>query len=64
MEVYPVVQNFDGTDFVPGIADFLTNPKGRANFRREIGLFLASDHYRGLMIDFESFPKKAQAWDT
>jgi cellulose synthase/poly-beta-1,6-N-acetylglucosamine synthase-like glycosyltransferase/spore germination protein YaaH/peptidoglycan/xylan/chitin deacetylase (PgdA/CDA1 family) len=59
MEVYPVVQNFDGTDFVPGIADFLTNPTGRANFRREIGLFLASDHYRGLMIDFESFPKKA-----
>jgi cellulose synthase/poly-beta-1,6-N-acetylglucosamine synthase-like glycosyltransferase/spore germination protein YaaH/peptidoglycan/xylan/chitin deacetylase (PgdA/CDA1 family) len=60
MEVFPVVQNFDNTDFVPGIGDFLMNPKGRANFRREIGIYLASDHYRGLMVDFEAFPKKAQ----
>ena len=60
MEVFPVVQNFDGTDFVPGISDFLNNPQARARFRHEIGLFLASDHYHGLMIDFESFPKKAQ----
>jgi len=61
MEVYPVVQNFDGTDFVPGVVDFLNNPEARAKFRREIGIFLASDHYRGLMVDFESFPKKGQA---
>src|ERR1700691_4468390 len=60
MEVFPVVQNFDGTDFAPGIADFLNNPEARANFRRQIALFLASDHYRGLMIDFESFPKRGQ----
>jgi|CZLA01.1.fsa_nt_gi cellulose synthase/poly-beta-1,6-N-acetylglucosamine synthase-like glycosyltransferase/spore germination protein YaaH/peptidoglycan/xylan/chitin deacetylase (PgdA/CDA1 family) len=60
MEVFPVVQNFDGTDFVPSISEFLMNPEARARFRREIALFLASDHYRGLMIDFESFPKKAQ----
>jgi len=61
MEVLPVVQNFDGTDFVPGIADFLNNADARSNFRREIRLFLSSDHYRGLMVDFESFPKKGQA---
>ena len=60
MEVFPVVQNFDGTDFVPGVSDFLMNSEARARFRREIGIFLASDHYRGLMVDFESFPKKAQ----
>src|SRR5271170_1810860 len=60
MEVFPVVQNFDGTDFAPGISDFLNNPDARARFRREIGLFLATDHYRGLMIDFESFPKQGQ----
>ena len=60
MEVFPVVQNFDGTDFVPAIADFLNDPQARAKFRREVGLFLASDHYRGLMIDFESFPKSGQ----
>ena len=60
MEVFPVVQNFDGTDFVPGIADFLNNQEARAKFRHEIALFLASDHYRGLMVDFESFPKRGQ----
>jgi len=60
MEVFPVVQNFDGTDFIPGVGAFLNNKEARARFRREIGLFLASDHYRGLMVDFESFPKKAQ----
>jgi len=61
MEVFPVVQNFDGTDFVPGVADFLMNPQSRATFRRQISQFLATDHYHGLMIDFESFPKKAQS---
>jgi len=61
MDVFPVVQNFDGTDFVPGIVDFLNNPDARARFRREAALFLASDHYRGLMMDFESFPKKGQS---
>jgi cellulose synthase/poly-beta-1,6-N-acetylglucosamine synthase-like glycosyltransferase/spore germination protein YaaH/peptidoglycan/xylan/chitin deacetylase (PgdA/CDA1 family) len=60
MEVFPVVQNFDGTDFVPGVGAFLNNKEARARFRSEIGLFLATDHYRGLMVDFESFPKKAQ----
>jgi spore germination protein YaaH len=60
MDVFPVVQNFDGTDFVPGISDFLNSPEARARFRREVALFLATDHYRGLMIDFESFPKTGQ----
>ena len=60
MEVFPVVQNFDGTDFAPGIVDFLNNPEARANFRRQVGMFLATDHYRGLMVDFESFPKRGQ----
>ncbi len=60
MEVFPVVQNYDRTDFAPAIGDFLIDPEARARFRHEVGLFLASDHYRGLMIDFESFPKKAQ----
>ncbi|MGA9504350.1 MAG: polysaccharide deacetylase family protein, partial [Terriglobales bacterium] len=60
MEVFPVVQNFDGTDFVPGISAFLNNPQARARFRHEVGLFLASNHYRGLMVDFESFPKRGQ----
>jgi len=60
MEVFPMVQNFDGADFIPGIGAFLNDPKARSRFRSEAGLFLASGHYRGLMIDFESFPRKAQ----
>ena len=62
MEVFPVVQNFDNdaNDFSPAIADFLDNPDARDRFRREIALYLASDRYHGLMVDFESFPKKAQ----
>src|SRR4030088_734220 len=60
VECFPLVQNFDGTDFAPGIADFLNDPAARARFRHEVALFLASDRYKGLMIDFESFPKKGQ----
>jgi len=60
MEVFPVVQNNDGHDFVPGITGFLNNPQARARFRREVGMFLASDRFRGLMVDFESFPKSGQ----
>ena len=60
MEVFPVVQNFNGTDFFPGISGFLNNPASRARFRHEVELFLASDHYKGLMVDLESFPKTGQ----
>lgn len=60
MDVFPVVQNFDGNDFSPAVVNFLNNPAARARFRHEVALFLASDRYRGLMIDFESFPKNGQ----
>jgi cellulose synthase/poly-beta-1,6-N-acetylglucosamine synthase-like glycosyltransferase/spore germination protein YaaH/peptidoglycan/xylan/chitin deacetylase (PgdA/CDA1 family) len=60
MEVFPMVQNFNGVDFDPKVAAFLNNPESRARFRQQIALFLASDNFHGLMVDFESFPKKAQ----
>ena len=60
MEVFPVVQNFNGSDFDPAVANFLMDPAARAHFRQQIAAFLASDKYRGLMVDFEAFPKKAQ----
>jgi cellulose synthase/poly-beta-1,6-N-acetylglucosamine synthase-like glycosyltransferase/spore germination protein YaaH/peptidoglycan/xylan/chitin deacetylase (PgdA/CDA1 family) len=60
MEVFPMVNNFDGTEWVGGIADFLNNPDARSAFRRQVGLFLASDHFRGLMVDFEAFPSVGQ----
>ena len=58
-EVFPLVNNFDGADWVD-ISTFLNDPDARARFRREIAAFLASDKYRGLMVDFEEFPPKAQ----
>jgi cellulose synthase/poly-beta-1,6-N-acetylglucosamine synthase-like glycosyltransferase/peptidoglycan/xylan/chitin deacetylase (PgdA/CDA1 family)/spore germination protein YaaH len=60
MEVFPMVNNFDGTDFVGGITDFLNSPSARANFRQQVESFLSSGDFRGLMVDFESFPKVGQ----
>src|SRR5207237_10151378 len=48
-------------DWVSGIGDFLNNGEARARFRQQIAAFLASDKYRGLMVDFETFPKSAQS---
>src|SRR5580700_3365054 len=36
MEVFPMVNNFDGTDWVAGITDFLNNPTARASFRQQV----------------------------
>jgi cellulose synthase/poly-beta-1,6-N-acetylglucosamine synthase-like glycosyltransferase/peptidoglycan/xylan/chitin deacetylase (PgdA/CDA1 family) len=60
MEVFPMVNNFDGTEWVPGIDGFLNDPDKRAVFRQQIGSFLSSDHFGGLMVDFEAFPASAQ----
>jgi peptidoglycan-N-acetylglucosamine deacetylase len=59
MEVFPLVNNFDGLDWVD-ISSFLNDPQARGRFRKELAAFLASDKYSGLMIDFEAFPKKGQ----
>jgi peptidoglycan-N-acetylglucosamine deacetylase len=58
-EVFPLVNNFDGDDWID-ISGFLNDPDAHGRFRREIAAFLASDRYRGLMVDFEDFPPKAQ----
>src|SRR5580700_3569969 len=60
MEVFPMVNNFDGTEWVGGITDFLNNPSARAVFRQQVGMFLSSDRFRGLMVDFEAFPQVGQ----
>jgi peptidoglycan-N-acetylglucosamine deacetylase len=60
MEVFPMVNNFDGADWVQGITDFLNNPDARASFRKQVVAFLASDRFRGLMVDFEAFPPTGQ----
>jgi peptidoglycan-N-acetylglucosamine deacetylase len=60
MEVFPMVNNFDGTNWVPGITAFLNDEAAHARFRQQVAAFLATDKYRGLMVDFEGFPKSAQ----
>src|SRR5215470_9942495 len=60
MEVFPLVNNFDEVEWKPEIAGFLMNPAARASFVQQIDAFLASDKYRGLMVDFEDFAKSAQ----
>src|SRR5712671_5257800 len=60
MEVFPMVNNFDGNEWVGEITDFLNNPSARMLFRQQVETFLASDHFRGLMVDFEAFPKVGQ----
>ena len=59
MEVFPMVNNFNGTDWI-NIGPFLNDADARARFRQQIALFLATDKYRGLMVDFETFPKNSQ----
>jgi cellulose synthase/poly-beta-1,6-N-acetylglucosamine synthase-like glycosyltransferase/spore germination protein YaaH/peptidoglycan/xylan/chitin deacetylase (PgdA/CDA1 family) len=60
MEVFPMVNNFDGTQWMSGVGAFLNDAEARARFRQQVAAFLASDKYRGLMVDFEDFPKSAQ----
>ena len=59
MEVYPMVNNSNGADWVD-ISAFLNDPEARARFRQEIAAFLATDKYHGLMVDFEEFPRSGQ----
>ncbi len=59
MEVFPMVNNSDGADWVD-ISPFLNDPDARALFRRQAGQFLSSGRYHGLMIDFEAFPERGQ----
>ncbi len=60
MEVFPMVNNSDGANWVGDIADFLSDPNARTRFRTQVGQFLSSGHYHGLMIDFEAFPPSGQ----
>src|SRR5579863_7567317 len=60
MEVFPMVNNFDGASWIGDITGFLNNPDARALFRQQVQLYLASDRFRGLMVDFEAFPSSGQ----
>ena len=59
MEVFPMVNNFDGLDWVD-VSTFLNSQEARAHFRQQVAAFLGTDRYRGLMIDFETLGRNAQ----
>ena len=59
LEVYPMVNNSDGASWID-VSRFLNDPEARARFRQQVAAFLATDKYRGLMVDFEEFPKSGQ----
>jgi len=59
MEVFPMVNNFDGSEWVD-IADFLNDAEARGRFRKQLAMFLATDRFRGVMVDFEAFPSAGQ----
>jgi peptidoglycan-N-acetylglucosamine deacetylase len=62
-EVFPLVNNFDPVSgkWLQNVGEFFANDAGRANFRRQLLTFLASDSkFRGVSVDFEDFPSSAQ----
>jgi cellulose synthase/poly-beta-1,6-N-acetylglucosamine synthase-like glycosyltransferase/spore germination protein YaaH/peptidoglycan/xylan/chitin deacetylase (PgdA/CDA1 family) len=59
MEVFPMVNNSDGTNWVD-VSEFLNNSEARALFRRQALQFLSSGRFRGLILDFEAFPPSGQ----
>src|SRR3954447_21595086 len=61
MEVFPMVNNYDGTNWIGEITGFLNNADARMLFRQQVSEFLSSGRYRGLMVDFEAFPAEGQS---
>src|ERR1700724_3885482 len=45
MEVFPMINNFNGSDWVGEITGFLNNPDARALFRKQVSIFLSSDRF-------------------
>jgi peptidoglycan-N-acetylglucosamine deacetylase len=59
LEVIPLVNNSDFGNHWVDISAFLKDSNAHDRFRQEIATFLASDKYRGLMVDFEELRPKA-----
>ena len=57
-EVFPLVNNSAGENWLD-ISDFLNDSDAHNQFRQDVAAFLASDKYRGLMVDFEDIRPKA-----
>jgi len=59
MEVFPMVNNSDGTNWVD-VSEFLNNADSRSLFRKQVGQFLSTGRFHGLMLDIEAFPATGQ----
>jgi peptidoglycan-N-acetylglucosamine deacetylase len=61
-EVFPLVNNYDPVKgvWLDNIGDMLMNEASHQTFRSQVQAFLASDKYKGLTLDFEEIPEKAQ----
>jgi cellulose synthase/poly-beta-1,6-N-acetylglucosamine synthase-like glycosyltransferase/spore germination protein YaaH/peptidoglycan/xylan/chitin deacetylase (PgdA/CDA1 family) len=60
-EVLPLINNFDPTtDQWVDISGLLNDSSLRAQFRQQLAMFLASDNYKGINLDFENIPLKEQ----
>ncbi len=62
-EVFPLINNYDPVQniFLSTIGDFLESDTARANFLKQIDVFLAANpSYHGLSLDFEEIPSDAQ----
>src|SRR5882757_1190920 len=61
-EVVPLVNNFQPVtkEWLTNIGEFLNNADSRRRFRQQADALMASDKYKGISIDFEEIPLKAQ----
>ena len=62
-EVFPLVNNFNARTrnwMGKELGEMLSSAEARKNFRQQAALFLDSDRYRGLCVDFEDVPTAAQ----
>jgi len=61
MEVFPLINNFDSQhkDWL-NVGAFLTDADARQNFRTQLLLYLKSDNFKGISLDIEEIPLKAQ----
>ncbi|HEU4414951.1 MAG TPA: glycosyltransferase [Candidatus Angelobacter sp.] len=62
VEVFPLINNFEpvSKQWLTNVGEFLNDPEARQNFRSQLLLFLASDHFKGAALDLEEIPIKAQ----
>jgi peptidoglycan-N-acetylglucosamine deacetylase len=60
MEVFPMINNFDGANWVGNVVSFLNDANARESFRRQVSQFLSAGRYGGVMMDFEAFAAAGQ----